>query len=146
MGKKAWFDGWLNQVGVIGSLLLLLAACQPANPALPALLPTAEVPTVTPTSPTPRTPTPARPVPPTFTPGVRPTITAPPPLPTFPPANSGGGVLPPAGLTSYVVGAGDTLLGIANAFGVSLADLIALNKITDQDHIEVGQVLIIPNR
>jgi LysM repeat protein len=44
----------------------------------------------------------------------------------------------------YVVQSGDDLNKIANRFNVSLADLEALNGITDPNHIEVGQELEIP--
>ena len=44
----------------------------------------------------------------------------------------------------YVVQPGDTLSSIAAYFGVSLADLLAVNRLDDPDHIAVGQRLIIP--
>lgn len=44
----------------------------------------------------------------------------------------------------YTVRSGDTLSKIAQAFGVSLQDLIAANNITDANRIAVGQQLIIP--
>jgi LysM repeat protein len=44
----------------------------------------------------------------------------------------------------YVVKKGDTLGKIAKAFQVRLADLMALNGITNADHIELGQELQIP--
>ncbi len=44
----------------------------------------------------------------------------------------------------YVVKPGDTLNKIAKSFGVSSSDLMALNGITNPDHIEVGQELKIP--
>lgn len=46
--------------------------------------------------------------------------------------------------TSYVVQPGDTLQKIATKFGVTQADLINLNGLTDPDHIEAGQRLEIP--
>ncbi len=39
---------------------------------------------------------------------------------------------------------GDTLAEIAIQFGLALDALAQINNITDQDHIEVGQELIIP--
>jgi LysM repeat protein len=44
----------------------------------------------------------------------------------------------------YVVQKGDTLGKIAKAFQVRISDLMALNGIVNQDHIEVGQELQIP--
>jgi LysM repeat protein len=44
----------------------------------------------------------------------------------------------------YVVKKGDTLGKIAKAFQVRVADLMALNGIANQDHIEAGQELKIP--
>ncbi len=47
-------------------------------------------------------------------------------------------------VTYYVVQSGDTLSKIANRFGVDQAELMALNHITNPDHIEKGQQLQIP--
>jgi LysM repeat protein len=49
-------------------------------------------------------------------------------------------------LQNYVVQAGDTLAAIAIQFGVTLDALAQINNITDQDHIEAGQELMIPSR
>jgi LysM repeat protein len=46
--------------------------------------------------------------------------------------------------TVYVVEAGDNLGRIATKLGVTKDDLMALNGITNPDHIEVGQKLKIP--
>lgn len=46
--------------------------------------------------------------------------------------------------TVYVVQAGDNLSKIATKLGVTKDDLMALNGITNPDHIEVGQKLKIP--
>ena len=69
------------------------------------------------------------------------------------------GTLPPIATTStttttlaptttlpefYVVESGDTLSRIVTKLGVSKDDLMALNGITNPDHIEVGQKLKIP--
>jgi len=43
----------------------------------------------------------------------------------------------------YVVKSGDTLSAIALKFGVTVADLMAWNSITDANKIQVGQVLIV---
>ncbi len=44
----------------------------------------------------------------------------------------------------YIVQAGDTLIPIANRFGVSVADLIAANGNLDATRLQIGQQLIIP--
>jgi len=46
--------------------------------------------------------------------------------------------------TVYVVEAGDNLSKIATKLGVTKDDLMALNGITNPDHIEIGQKLKIP--
>jgi LysM repeat protein len=45
---------------------------------------------------------------------------------------------------TYLVQSGDTLSGIAEKFGVPLANLMTANGLTNQDFIQVGQELIIP--
>lgn len=50
-----------------------------------------------------------------------------------------------ADLQSYTVVAGDTLAAIADQYGVSLDELVALNNIADPSFIQVGQVLLIPS-
>ncbi len=45
---------------------------------------------------------------------------------------------------TYVVQAGDWLSKIAEAYGLSLAELIAANQIVDINHLEAGMVLTIP--
>jgi LysM repeat protein len=74
-------------------------------------------------------------------------------------SSSGSATLPPIATTSstsstlvttttlpefYVVQPGDTLSKIVNKLGVSKNDLMALNGITNPDHIEKGQKLKIP--
>lgn len=46
---------------------------------------------------------------------------------------------------TYVVGSGDTLWGISQKYGVTLADLCAANGIDPAKYIWPGQKLIIPN-
>jgi len=87
-------------------------------------------PTVTPTAslPTPR---------PTLTPRPTPTLgAATPPPPSQP-------VVTPTPII-YVVQSGDTLIPIANKFGVSVADLIAANGNLDATKLQIGQQLVIP--
>jgi len=48
------------------------------------------------------------------------------------------------GTRSYTVRAGETLSGIAQRFGVTLDELMKLNRITDPNQIFVGQALRIP--
>ena len=72
---------------------------------------------------------------------------------------TGSGTLPPIATTSsttttlattttlpefYVVQSGDTLSKIVTKLGVSKNDLMALNGITNPDHIERGQKLKVP--
>jgi LysM repeat protein len=45
------------------------------------------------------------------------------------------------GGTTVTVGEGETLSDIADRHGISMSSLIALNSLTDPDHVEVGQVL-----
>lgn len=47
-------------------------------------------------------------------------------------------------LVTYDIEPGDSLGKIAERFGVSVDDLMALNGIENPDHIEVGQTLKIP--
>jgi LysM repeat protein len=63
------------------------------------------------------------------------------PLPT---ATLGGVVVTQVPRTTYTVHANDTLLGIANFYGVTVGDLMEVNGITDPTSIREGQVLIIP--
>jgi LysM repeat protein len=59
-----------------------------------------------------------------------------PPAPSVSAAPSGGG--------SYTVQAGDTPSGIARKFGVSVADLMQANGITDARRMNIGRQLVIP--
>jgi LysM repeat protein len=44
----------------------------------------------------------------------------------------------------YVVRSGDTLVGIAGSFGVSVGSIASLNHISDPSRLSIGQVLLIP--
>lgn len=74
----------------------------------------------------------------------RPTLT-PQPTPTLPPITLPPPRIPTPSATpvTYIVEEGDTPIVIANKFGVSVADLIALNGI-DPSTLQIGKVLIIP--
>jgi len=50
---------------------------------------------------------------------------------------------PPASL-EYTVRAGDTLGAIAQAYGISIGDLMTANGITDPNVLHIGQTLVIP--
>lgn len=47
---------------------------------------------------------------------------------------------------TYTVRPGDTLIGIATQFGVTVDDLMAANKLTDPGLVRIGQVLKIPGQ
>jgi LysM repeat protein len=50
----------------------------------------------------------------------------------------------PGNSRKYVVKSGDTLTAIADEFGVTVADLVAANKLTNVDVLSLGQELTIP--
>jgi len=91
------------------------------------------------TTPSEATPTPSVEVTPTASPTESPT---PSPSPTESPTPSPSGS--PEVPKTYVVRSGDTLSGIALSLDISMADLIALNGITDPNKIKPGQVLKLP--
>jgi LysM repeat protein len=100
---------------------LAVAACSSAPAATPTVAATAALPTARPTI-TPR-PTPTL-APATVPPPSQPVVT---PTPIV-----------------YVVQTGDTLIPIANKFGVSVQDLVAANGNLDATRLQIGQQLIIP--
>ena len=55
--------------------------------------------------------------------------------------STGGGAVAPASGSTYVVRAGDTLYKIAQANGISVAELSRLNNLSDPSQLRVGQVL-----
>ncbi|MCS6835084.1 MAG: LysM peptidoglycan-binding domain-containing protein [Anaerolineae bacterium] len=50
----------------------------------------------------------------------------------------------PLGLTIHVLQRGETLEGLAQAYGLSLADLLRLNSLSDAQSVQVGQRLLVP--
>jgi LysM repeat protein len=62
------------------------------------------------------------------------------PSTTAPPATTAAATTPGV----YIVQKGDSLTSIAKHFGVTVAQLVAANKIRNQDHVEAGQQLTIP--
>ena len=85
--------------------------------------------------------------------GGRPTASVPPPTAAATPQPTetprGTRTAPPSapadeGPRTYVVQEGDTLAGIANAFGTSVSALQAANDLEDTDVILIGQELLIP--
>jgi len=89
------------------------------------------------TTPSEATPTPSAEATPTASPSESPSPT---PSPTPSPSPSGSPEVP----KTYVVRSGDTLSGIALSLDISMANLIALNGITDPNKIKPGQVLKLP--
>ncbi len=64
--------------------------------------------------------------------------------PTAPPTSIGATTTLPTAEEFYTIQQGDTLFGIAEAFGVSVDELISFNGIADPDAIQAGQRLQIP--
>lgn len=106
-----------------GALLsgILLSACSAAPQGTPTVAPTVALPTPRPTT----------------TPRPTPTLAA----ATPPPQRES--VITPTPIV-YVVQSGDTLIPIANKFGVSVSDIVAANNGLDAASLQIGQRLIIP--
>lgn len=49
-------------------------------------------------------------------------------------------------ITSYVVGKGDTMSGIAHRYGLTVAEIMALNSVATPDKIRIGQKLVLPGK
>lgn len=147
MHRKAIFLA----VGLVLVFLVVLAGRLPyvastasenreASPA-PTFLPQAEVPQVVlPTMPPARLPLPTatRPVPPTFTSvpaGVQPTVPSPPTV--------SYATLPP-NTVFHTVQTGETLVQIAQIYGVSIERIISINNLPPSGAINTGQVLVLP--
>lgn len=50
------------------------------------------------------------------------------------------------GITTYVVGKGDTLSQIANRYDLTVAKIMTLNSIVDPSKIRIGQKLVLPGK
>jgi LysM repeat protein len=66
------------------------------------------------------------------------------PLPTVPPDAGDISDTTTTLPAFYIVKAGESLTAIAKKFGVSVAELVAFNQLSDPNHIEEGQRLKIP--
>ncbi|UCG23137.1 MAG: LysM peptidoglycan-binding domain-containing protein [Chloroflexota bacterium] len=129
----------LSQLVLLAILASILTACQSIGEVLPTPPPVRERPsaTVDPIDESPRLKD-SMEIPPTWTPSndeaaVNETPIAP------------EEITPGAdGQATYVVQPGDTLAGIALRYNVAIDDLAQANDIDDLDHIEAGQVLVIP--
>ncbi len=106
-------------IAILGGALM---ACTPQAAGTPTPAPTAALPTLRPTA----TP--------------RPTPTA---APVTPPPPGEVAVTPTPII--YIVEANDTLIPIANKFGVSVADIIAANGGLDPARLQIGQRIVIPS-
>ena len=92
-------------------------------------------------------PSPARQLSPVASPSPRAAATAPPSVsPTVAPTPSPTRVTGTVPGQKYVVQPGDTLVSIAEEFGVTVQELIDANALTNPDVLRVGQELIIPGR
>jgi len=74
-------------------------------------------------------------------PGAEKAVVMAPPAPVIPPVKSW-----PGETTVYVVKSGDTLSVIAQKFDLSVAEIAALNSISNPDLVRIGQNLILPGR
>jgi LysM repeat protein len=63
---------------------------------------------------------------------------------TLPGVNTPVATAPSTPPVTYVVKQGDTLAPIAQKFGVSVAAIVAANKLTNANSISKGDVLVIP--
>ncbi len=60
-------------------------------------------------------------------------------------ATDSGTALPDS-LVEHTVSSGDTLSTIAQQYGVTIADIIEANDLTNPDRLSIGQTLLIPNQ
>ena len=129
------------KLALVAVLASTLAACQLLEGVLPTSAPPADQErpgaTTEPADESPRIRSSTE-VPPTWTPPIDRGVTSETPV-------SSGEITPGAvDQASYVVQPGDTLAEIALRFNVTVEALAQANDIDDLDHIEAGQVLVIP--
>ena len=126
------------KVVVVGlSLVLTLSACGGGDAAVPPtptadVLPTTTTPPTTTTTAAPTTTTTTAAAPTTTTTTGAPTTTVPPTTTTTAPS------------MRYEVVAGDTLVTIAQRFGLAAETLAQLNRLADPRRLQIGQTLVIP--
>jgi len=135
---------WLRVLLVVVLAGVITVASGPVagavGPALTSIIGTLTTPSdATPTPSVEATPTASPTESPTPSPSVSPSE-SPSASPSPSPSPSGSPEVP----KTYVVQSGDTLSGIALSLDISMADLIALNGITDPNKIRPGQVLKLP--
>jgi LysM repeat protein len=128
-------------LGLVGTLAAVTACSRPGSSANPT-------PTATTAVRLTASPTAARPLSPVASPSPRTAATAPAPgaSPTVAPTPSPTKVTGTVPGQKYVVQPGDTLVAIAEEFGVTVQELIDANGLTNPDVLRVGQELIIPGR
>ena len=61
-------------------------------------------------------------------------------------AQASGVAAAATGLTTYLVANGDTLSGIALRFGTDVATLVRLNRLTDAEHLVIGEAVLLSSR
>ena len=128
-------------LGLAGALTAITACSRPGSSADPTPAATTAVRLTT-------SPSPARRLSPVASPSPRTAATAPAPSvsPTAAPTPSPTRVTGTVPGQKYVVQPGDTLVAIAEEFGVTVEELIDANDLANPDVLRVGQELIIPGR
>ena len=128
-------------LGLAGTLTAMAACSRPGSTDNPT-------PTATTAVRITASPSAARPLSPVASPSPQraATATAPGAAPTVAPTPSPTRVTGTVPGQKYVVQPGDTLVAIAEEFGVTVQELIDANGLTNPDVLRVGQELIIPGR
>lgn len=141
--------GWRGLI--LAVLVMALVGCTRERPPV-TTLPSTTTGVITPVATAVGTPTAVNPaaqptVAPTPTPGDLGPLTGLPPTPlTEPRVTPAQPTAAPAGTFVYTVQAGDTLSAIARRFGVSVNELVQLNRLSDPGLLRVGQQLMIPGQ